>query len=267
MSRSFVTFVVVAAVSSTSSAQAQSSSQFETSAATRTASVTYGPYARFELGGVISQGDDAYWLPPGAADPQINFDIDVDNGVFGSAAIGFDWQNGFRAEAALLATSNESFTAPCSSASEGSPCAIHADITGGDIDTRALMGDVYFAPLEWQGSNDAFQPFIVAGLGVARNEMGPWTRENAGAPQPVRTFSGNTTTEFAWSIGLGASWQVTRPGRTPVLVEASWRYYDFGTAEGGSVPDVGMGIPRQPFTFENESQVVSIGVRIPLQRF
>jgi opacity protein-like surface antigen len=93
-----------------------------------------------------------------------------------------------------------------------------------------------------------------------------WTRTNAASPNPVRVFNGDTVSDFAWSLGAGVAWQVSRPGRHPVIIEATWRYYDFGTAEGGTVADVGVGTPRQPLTFENRDHVFSIGVRIPLQR-
>lgn len=131
------------------------------------------------------------------------------------------------------------------------------------------MGNVYYAPLEARGSNSVFQPFIVGGLGLAQNSVDDWTRSNPLSTRPFRTFSGATTTSLAWSIGVGASYQVTRPGKWPVLIEASWRYYDLGSAEGGAVPLPGNGSeePLQPLTFDVEQSVIAIGVRIPLQRY
>jgi opacity protein-like surface antigen len=135
------------------------------------------------------------------------------------------------------------------------------------------MGNVFYAPLEARGSNAIFQPFLVAGIGLARNKVGEWTRtKNLDNPtydtNTVRTYEGATTTSLAWSVGIGASLQVTRPGRwPPVIIEVALRHYDFGSASGGSQP-IGSGSePRQPFTFDNEAQVVTLGVRIPLRRF
>lgn len=235
----------------------------------QSASVTYGPYVRFDLGGAMPDPSGAFWDPPGARDPRISFDASADNAAFGALGLGFDWQNGIRADVSLFATGTSDVTAPCASASDGSPCSTHASITDASVSTRGLMASVYYAPLEARGSNAPFQPFVVAGIGVARNEVGDWTRENPTSGRPTRTFEGNTSSDLAWSLGIGASYQVTRPGRWPVIVEAAWRYYDFGEASGGSTPFPGMGggEPREPFSFDNKTQVVSFGVRVPLQRF
>lgn len=233
------------------------------------ASVTYGPYVRFDLGGVMPDPGGAFWEPPGEDDPRISFDVSADDAAFGAIGVGFDWQNGVRAEVSLFATGTSDVTAPCASASDGSPCSTHASITDASVSTRGLMASVYYAPLEAQGSNAPFQPFVVAGVGVARNEVGDWTRESATSGRPTRTFEGDTSSGLAWSVGIGASYQVTAAGRWPVIVEAAWRYYDFGEASGGStpLPGMGSGSPREPFTFDNTSQVVTFGVRIPLQRY
>ena len=133
------------------------------------------------------------------------------------------------------------------------------------------MANVFYAPLEARGSNSVFQPFVTAGLGVAQNEVGDWTRLNTatGAVRRTRTFEGDTTSNFAWSVGLGASLQVTRPGKWPIIVETAYRYYDFGEAKGSStpLPNQGLGQPVEPLTFEHTSHVVTLGVRIPLQRY
>ena len=133
------------------------------------------------------------------------------------------------------------------------------------------MANVFYAPMEARGSNAVFQPFVVAGIGVAENEVSEWTRRNtaSGAGRTFRTFEGDTNSGVAWSVGLGASLQVTKPGKWPVILEAAWRYYDFGEANGGTtpLPGEGNGVPAKALTFENTSNVVSFGLRIPLQRY
>ncbi len=241
----------------------------------RTLSVTYGPYARIELGGAAPSFSNGSWLPPGEDDPRITFDVIPDKlrNAFGALALGYDWQNGFRGDLALFGMGRVDIKAPCTSASNGTSCANHIDITGGSVQTQGAMANFFFAPLEAQGSNAVLQPFVVAGLGVAQNDVGDWTRtKNAGnatiASNPVRTYLGDTSSSVAWSFGLGASYQVTRPGKWPVLVEASWRYYDFGRASGSVMSTGGTGTePREPFGFDNTSQVLSISVRIPLKRY
>lgn len=241
----------------------------------RTLSVTYGPYARAELGGAALSLNDATWLPPGDDDPRIHFDITPDPSRvgFGAFALGYDWQNGFRGDIAIFGMGRTDIKATCASAANGTACSTHTDITGGSVQTQGVMANVFFAPAEARGSNAVFQPFVVAGLGVAKSDVGDWTRtKNSGnatvGTSPVRSYLGDTSTSLAWSLGLGASYQVTQPGKWPVLVEASWRYYDFGRASGSAVPLNGTGMPpREAFNFDNTSQVIAIGVRIPLKRY
>lgn len=235
-----------------------------------TASVTYGPYLRFELGHAVKSVDDGYWQPPGfPGDPQVNFNLDSANSNFGSLAIGFDWQNGFRGDVSLSASGSTNVSGPCQSASDATPCSTHADITSASVSTTTLMANLFYSPLEQGGSNSVFQPFVVGGIGVARNKVGSWTRENSSSSPVTRSFEGYTNTNLAWSVGLGASMQVSGPGKWPIIVEASWRYYDYGLARGGSTPLAGSGgsEPVTPLTFVTSEQVVSLGIRIPLKRY
>jgi opacity protein-like surface antigen len=180
---------------------------------------------------------------------------------------------------AITHTGDISVYGPCISASDGTPCdrppapvRAHADIADGSARSTVLMANLFYAPLEARGSNSRFQPFLVGGIGFSRNTVESWTRFNLDAGTPpgsgpaTRVFGSNTETDFAWSIGLGASWQLTRAGQRPVLLDVSWRYYDFGEAVGGSVADVGVSTPRQPLTFDLDGHVFSVGLRIPLQR-
>lgn len=240
----------------------------DTTASTQ-AAVTYGPYVRAELGGLVPELSGANWLPPGPGDPRVFFDLDGDEAGLASIAFGFDWQNGFRGDLSITHTGDISFSGPCSSASDGSDCDLtpHADISAGSVRTTAMMVNLFYAPREAAGSNARFQPWVTGGIGLARNTVESWTRVNPASPEPVRVFGSNSQTDFAWSIGIGASWQLTEPGERPILLDLGWRYNDFGTAEGGRFADVGGGIPRQPLNFDVTSQVFSIGIRVPLQRY
>lgn len=233
------------------------------------AAVTYGPYVRAELGGIAPELSGGNWLPPGAADPTVFFNLDGDGAGLGAIAFGFDWQNGFRSDVSLARTGSIGFSGPCSLASNGSDCDLtpHADISDGSLNTTAMMVNLFYAPREAAGSNATFQPWVTFGVGVARNTVQSWTRVNPASPEPVRVFGSNSQTEFAWSVGIGASLQLTDPGERPILLDVGWRYFDFGSAEGGSIADVGASIPRQPLSFDLTSQVFSIGIRVPLQRY
>lgn len=239
-----------------------------------TASVTIGPYLRMELGAADPSFSGAHWRPagydptPGVGDPEVRFSLNGDSSTVGSLAFGHDWQ-GWRADVAVMKFGETTASGPCSSASDGTPCSDHADIDRAPVSTTALMGNVFYAPFEARGSNSVFQPFIVGSIGVAHNEVGDWTRSNPASARPLRTFEGDSSTSLAWSVGVGASYQVTRPGKWPVLVEASWKYYDLGEAQGGATPLPGNGAsePVRPLTFDTTQSVVSVGIRIPLVRY
>lgn len=229
-------------------------------------SVTYGPYLRFEAGRTSTSLSDANWLPPGATDPRVFFDTTDDDNGFVGAAVGFDWMNGFRAEGTILSAGELDAAGPWSYTVPAVP-GPHADITAANVRTTALMGSVYYAPLEQRGVKSRIQPYLVAGLGFAWNEMSDWTRTNAASGSPVRTFEGDSNVDLAYSVGLGVEMQVTRPGQHPVLIDLSWRFYDFGTAEGGTTPLTGGQPPREAFSVDRTDSVVSLGVRVPLKRY
>ena len=228
------------------------------------ASVTYGPYVRFELGRGHMSYDDEHWLPPGyPGDPKVTFDLEGGNASLGAIAIGYDWMNGFRGDISLFAAPKMSIAGNWSGPLPGP----HADITGGSVQSTGLMVNLFYSPLEQRGVNSRIQPFLVAGLGLSRNAVGDWTRTNPSAPSAVRTFEGDTSVSPAFSLGFGVSVQLTPPGSRPVMLEASYRYYNFGDASGGATPLAGNGSsPVRPLSFTPTDRVISISIRIPLKR-
>jgi len=240
---------------------------------TWTASVTYGPYARASLGAAELSPDNGYWHSPGyPSDPEVRFDLSGDTAATGELALGFDWQNGWRLDLSILALGSSDVSGPCSGTSDGSLCSDHADIQSASVSTRAAMVNVFYAPFEARGSHSVFQPLLVAGVGTSANKVGQWTRYNDNTDATsatTRTFEGARSVSPAWSIGAGASLQVTKPGKWPVIIELLARYYDFGEAQGGATPLPGNGssVPAQPLTFDNHQTVVALGVRIPMERY
>ena len=111
-------------------------------------------------------------------------------------------------------------------------------------------------------------PFLTAGLGMSRNSIDSWTRINPDAGRTTRSFTGGSDTGLAWSAGLGMSVDVGPVlGSGPAKLELAWRYFDLGSVTGGSTPLPGSGSggePVTPLNFDITSQVVSIGLRIPL---
>ena len=109
------------------------------------------------------------------------------------------------------------------------------------------------------------QPFLMAGIGVAWNKMNNWTRINTNVTPNERTFDGDTSTELAWTLGAGISWNVGQNKTGPIKLDLMYQYFDLGNAQGSSQPISGTGgIPVNPLEFDLNSQVISVGVRIPL---
>ncbi len=230
----------------------------------RPASVTYGPYVRAGLGFEASLIEDGFWESPGASDPLVLFDLDGDNAAYATVAAGFDWMNGFRSDISLSYFGDKDVSGPWSSTIPPTP-GPHASMST-SISSLALMGNVYYAPWEGSGRKVRFSPYISAGLGFARNDMSTWIRTNPASSRPTRSFEGNVETDLAWSLGVGASWEIQRQGKRPMLLDAGVQYFDLGEAVGGAQPLPGSGnsTPRQPFTVDMETTVLSIGIRIPL---
>lgn len=226
---------------------------------------TSGQYLRFELGGARYGSRDANWLPPGfPGDPQVFFDLDVDNAVFGAMAIGHTYSRNLRAEVALNLFGSSDFAGPWTytlPATTGP----HADMSG-SVKSVALMANGYYS-FDTVGK---VTPFVTAGLGLARNTTGIWTRTNTAAvpPTPVtRSFSGASKNNLAWTVGLGVAMDVGPVmGSAPATLELAWRYFDLGTANGGSTPVTGGpgGVPVAPLNFNVSTNVISVGLRIPL---
>ena len=210
--------------------------------------------------------DDGFWESPGPDDPLVKFDLDSDNAAFGSVGVGYDWMNGYRGDVSLSFFGDKDVAGPWSVTVPPTP-GPHASMAA-SIGSLAVLGQVYYAPWDRAGNNPKFSPYVSAGLGFARNEMSTWTRTNTEADKPERSFEGNTETDFAWSVGVGVSWQIQRPGRRVVLLDAGVQYFDLGEAKGGRQPLPGSGnsMPRQPLTVGLEATVASVSVRIPLNQ-
>lgn len=218
-------------------------------------------YAKFQLGVLAPEANDAYWLPPGypGSDPQVNFGLgDLDKVGFASAAVGRSFQNGLRADLELLVTGKADATGDCSSASDGTPCSGHADISDATVRTSALLANVSYEFM--QGAK--VQPYVTAGAGVAWNKLSDWTRSNPAATRPERTFDGDTQQNFAWTAGVGASYEIAAAGR-PMFLDVSWRYFDFGEVEGGTNPQDTAAAATKGLNFDLTGHALAMGLRIP----
>jgi len=230
-----------------------------------TGSVTYGRYFKAELGMAVPAFDSGNWHPPGPSDPQVFFDLSNENAAYGSIAMGYDWQNGYRGDVSLSMFGGVTSQGPWSY-TVPTIAGPHASVSA-KTSTIALMATGYYSPLEHKGNNRRVQPYLSVGVGLASNNMGDWTRvEPIGSTS--RAFEGKSSIDLAWSVGFGVAFEKKREkGKTPLLLEVGYRYFDLGTAKGGTTPISSGRAPIEAFNFNNRQHVFSIGLRIPLEKY
>lgn len=222
---------------------------------------TSDPYFRIELGAAQPDAGDANWLPPGASDPRVFFDLDLDSAAMGGLAIGASFGEGWRGEAAVNVFDSSDFSGNWSYTEPADP-GPHASMEGTVRSVAFFANGYYDVPVEGD-----FTPFVTAGLGYARNTMSDWTRINPNAGSATRTFGSATDSGFAWNVGAGVAWDVDSVmGSGPVKLEVAWRYFDLGSINGSDIPLDGSGSssPREPLNFDLTNQVFSLGLRFPL---
>lgn len=223
-------------------------------------------YLRVEGGGAWLAEDRGHWHGPGPGDPRITFNIDDVGAFIGTAAIGATLYNGVRGDISLSYLSEMDIDANWISPLPGPHANIYADVS-----SWLIMANLFVEPLALAGYESPIKPFVTGGIGVAFNEMDDWTRINPFAVGPaVRTFDGNTETEFAWSLGGGVSAEVGDWFGTgsPVEIDLTYRYTDAGEAKGGTTPVSDNGNPPlEAFNYDNTFHAVSIGVRIPFSTY
>ena len=219
---------------------------------------TGGYYGRAELTGAFPIYSNAYWLPPGfgGSDPQVFFDLSGGTAFAGTIAVGYDYGNEWRWDVSLTYMAEHDATGPWSH-TEPATAGPHADISEASVQSTALMANVYYIP-NINMSLGGAEPFLTAGVGVAQNILSDWTRDNAGE----RTFEGSTSTDLAWTVGAGLSWDVGTVGSNPMKLDVTYRYMDLGVVEGSSTPLGGGAEPVQGLTFRHNLHTVSVGLRM-----
>ncbi|WP_417671119.1 outer membrane protein [Roseibium sp.] len=225
-------------------------------------------YVRGEAGAAFLAEDRGNWTPPGVSDPRITHSLDDETAFFGSIGFGAQVVPGIRTDLSLGYQSQMSVHGDPRSASDGSDPSTHADMDA-DVSSWQIMANVFIEPFALMNYDSPISPFVTGGIGVAFNKMDDWTRtSNEVAPTRLtRTFEGDTSTEFAWSIGGGVSADLDKlfGFERPVKLDLTYRYLNAGNVSGGStpLPGEGAGVPREPFNFDLTSHVATIGVRIP----
>ena len=219
-------------------------------------------YFRFEAGAAWSDADDATWVSPGGARGW--WDVDGDTSLMLGVAVGRNLMPGLRGDVSFGAILDHEHDGCRIPGGAGNVPDCGSATVESSVDTYLLLANIFIEPLTLMGhGGGAFRPFLTAAAGVAWNDMDGWTRIEPGAPQPIRNFSGNTETNFAWALGGGVAVDLTQMFGRSVMLDVTYRYIDAGEARGGLNPDVGAGIPQEALNYDLQFHTVTAGVRIP----
>lgn len=218
-------------------------------------------YLRIEAGVAWSDTDEGTWVSPGGE--RGNWRFDDDETFIAGVALGRHVMPGIRGDISLTILPGQNYDGCRIPGGQGNVPACGQASVLSSADTHAVMANIFVEPLTLMGQGGMIRPFVTAGAGIGWNEIGSWTRIQPTAPQPVRTFSGNTETNFVWTVGGGASIDLgTLFGGYPVALDVTYRYIDAGHAEGGLVPDVGNGIPQEALNYDLQFHAVTAGIRV-----
>ncbi|MBC7283648.1 MAG: porin family protein [Hoeflea sp.] len=231
-----------------------------------------GWYLGGALGGVWQGDEPGFWQSPGPGDPRITYDVNADATFAGFISVGKTLTDGVRADFSLGIYGDQDIQAnwvsPLPSTAGGKPND-HANIAT-SVSAISGMFNISVEPLALTGNASRIQPFVTAGIGFANVKMDSWTRTNLATinppARPVRSFEGDDSTNFAWSIGGGVSIDLKETMNRPAYLDLAYRYSDFGNVSGGMTPLPGNGAsqPIEPFNFDVTQHVVTVGLRFPI---
>lgn len=217
-------------------------------------------YFRIEAGAAWSEADDAAWITPGGAPG--DWDVDDDTSFAMGVAVGRTISPGLRGDVSFTAILNHDHDGCHIPGGRGNVPNCGSSSVESSVDSYLLLANVFVEPLALMGHGGGmFRPFLTAGIGAAWNDMEGWTRIEPGAPRPVRNFSGNTETNFAWAVGGGVSVDLGQMFGRGAMLDVTYRYIDAGEARGGLVPDVGAGIPQEALNYDLQFHTVTAGLR------
>lgn len=194
------------------------------------------PYLRAAIGADISgdatfrDADCSRTSPPalfgcedGSDGNPIGADGDFGSSVMLEAAAGLEVTDYLRLEAAFSYRPGFAFDGEANFLRAGSNQPV-----SGDVNQMGAMAFAYLSPLAALGIESRLQPFIGAGAGVSRNEIGQMTYDFPDLRQPRYSVTPDgTNTDFAWSVTAGLSYEVS----DRLLLDLAWRYSDFGTVQ------------------------------------
>jgi len=175
--------------------------------------------------------------------------VDIGSSAIVGAGVGAKVLPFLRTDLTLSYRPGYSFAAP--------PTAIEPPGTTGrgDVKTLAALVNAYYDFPTLAG----FTPYVGAGVGVARNEVGTTTLSSNANGATVATLSGSTTTQFAWQASAGVAYSIL----PAVAVDFGYRYFDAGEGRSGNTVTTALGSASFPVQRGNiHAHEVQAGIRV-----
>lgn len=163
-------------------------------------------------------GDGIDGLPTGAYG-------DFGNSAFFEFGLGAYATPGIRVESTIAYRGGLAFAGNSNFTGSGT-----SQPTSATVSQLTFMNFLYVDFLELMGVESRFQPFVGAGIGVARNEIGEYRIDLPifdGINDSYRLGPGGVNWSFAWTLTAGVGFRVN--DRT--TVEFAYRYNHLGTVE------------------------------------
>ena len=125
-------------------------------------------------------------------------------------------------------------------------------------------GSVSPTPIGTSANWCGFTPFVGAGIGFAALTVDGLKRRQRADATAVAFGASNTTTNFAWALHAGVSYDVS----PQFAVDLAYRYADLGTAKSGAVTDyLGVAHPNATLHIKDiTSNDLMLGFRYKFQR-
>jgi outer membrane protein OmpA-like peptidoglycan-associated protein len=109
----------------------------------------------------------------------------------------------------------------------------------------------------WPNIFGRFQPYIDAGVGVARNDLSRTSFATAGGAT-IGSVNSHTFADFAWGAGAGVAY----PIMPHLLIDLSYKYLDLGNMHSGTTLSIGSAkVNTARMSADLKAHTVMLGVR------
>lgn len=216
-------------------------------------------YVRGEVGGTWQNSDSASWTSPGSEFQAMN--LDTSGSPSAGVAIGGYFVPNIRGD--LSYTYLGHFDLASCRISGSGQCGQSRNT--GSVNSHLFMANAFVeAPQPFMVGGASVTPFATVGIGAALHDFGMWNHVGQNTPAAGHDYNGANKWDFAWTVGAGASVDVSGAMNRPAFVDVTWRYTDAGNAKGGTTPDHGSGFPDEAYNADIKTHSIFVGLRMPL---